>query len=273
MDQPASSHGILMQPSTDGSSSLPSLHEEGMALLRQTLDRELIRHCEEAADRFYQKTKSQRPEVIQQSLPTGQKYVPTASSFTLEAVFEPEDCRRILRAIATSPARHVIERALAGPPMCDLDQAWVRRQYAPGRYPPLHAPHAWHQDGALHHDFKAEASTVPDENGLLPMLTCWLPLVPCGDDAPGLEFVAVPIDNLLPPNALPDQSLRATHASEKFWKPLMQPGDVVLFRSGVIHRTHVTPAMQSDRTSIELRFVAANQVPPRLAHDRFIPLD
>ena len=111
------------------------------------------------------------------------------------------------------------------------------------------------------------------ENGLLPMLTSWLPLVPCGDDAPGLEFVAVPIDNLLPPNALPDQSLRATHASEKFWKPLMQPGDVVLFRSGVIHRTHVTPAMQSDRTNIELRFVAANRIPPRLAHDRFIPLD
>jgi len=241
--------------------------------VHQCLDRELVRHFAEVADRFYQKNESQRPEVIQQSLPTGQKYVPTASSFTLEAVFDPDDCRRILRAIAASSARHLIECVLAGTPLCDMDQAWVRRQYAPGRYPPLHAPHAWHQDGALHHDFKAQAPSAPDENGLLPMLTSWLPLVPCGDDAPGLEFVAVPIDNLLPPDALPDQSLRSTHAAEKFWKPLMQPGDVLLFRSGVIHRTHVTPAMQSDRTSIELRFVAANRIPPRLAHDRFIPLD
>lgn len=249
------------------------LRETGIQLLRQILDCELVRRCAEAADRFYQKIQSQSPEVVQQSLPTGQKYVPTASSFTLEAVFEPEDCRRILRAIAASSARHLIERALAGPPLCDLDQAWVRRQYAPGRYPPLHAPHAWHQDGALRHDFKAQAPTAPGENDLLPMLTCWLPLVPCGDDAPGLEFITVPINELLPPNALPDQSLRSTHAAEKFWKPLMQPGDVLLFRSGVLHRTHVTPAMRSDRTSIELRFVGANRIPPRLAHDRFVPLE
>ena len=36
---------------------------------------------------------------------------------------------------------------------CDVDQCWIRRQYAPSRYPPGHAPHAWHQDGALAFDF------------------------------------------------------------------------------------------------------------------------
>ena len=251
---------------------LVSLRETGVLLLRKALDHELVRHCAEAADRFYQKAQSQSPEVIQQSLAVGQKYVPTASSFTLEAVFEPDDCLRILRAIAAGYAGQLIELALAGPPLCDLDQAWVRRQYAPGRYPPLHAPHAWHQDGALHHDFKAHAPAMSGVNGLLPLLTCWLPLVHCGDDAPGLEFIAVPLDDLLRLDSLPDQSLRSAYAAEKFWKPSMQPGDVLLFRSGVIHRTHVTPAMQSDRTSIELRFVAANQVPPRLGRDRFVPL-
>jgi hypothetical protein len=262
----------MKSPATE-TDPLMVLHETGILLQRQSIDRELVEHYKEAAGQFYRRNQSHSPESIQKSLPAGQKYVPTASSFTLEAVFEPVDCRRILRAVATCCARDIIERTLAGSPLCDLDQSWVRRQYAPGRYPPFHAPHAWHQDGALRYDFKAPASTAPGDTRLLPMLTCWLPLVPCGDDAPGLEFVAVPMDDLLPPEALLDQSIRSTHAAEKFWKPSMQLGDIVLIQSGTLHRTHVTPAMRSDRTSIELRFVAANRIPLRLAQDRFVPLD
>ncbi len=267
------SHRRQMNSPAIETNPLMPLPETGIQLLRQTFDRELVRRCEKTAEQFYQRTQSQSPELIQQSLPAGQKHVPIASSFTLEAVFASEDCRRILQAIAASPVRDLMERTLAGPPLCDLDQSWVRRQYAPGRYPPLHAPHAWHQDGALGYDFRDQSPTAPNQNSLLRMLTCWLPLVPCGDYAPGLEFVTVLYDNLLMPNALTDQSIRSTYAAEQFWKPLMQPGDIVLFQGGVLHRTHVTPAMQSDRTSIELRFVAANRIPPRLAQDRFLPLD
>ena len=262
----------MKSPETE-TDPLPLFREPGILLQHQIIDRELIEDFKETADQFYQRTQSQSPQSIQKSLPAGQKYVPTASSFSLEAVFDPADCRRILRAIANSSTGDAIERALAGMPLCDLDQSWVRRQYAPSRYPPLHAPHAWHQDGALRYDFKAPASTMVSESGLLSMLTCWIPLVPCGENAPGLEFVAVPVDELLAPASLLDQSIRSTHASEKFWKPSMHPGDIVLFRSGVIHRTHVTTAMQSDRTSIELRFVAENRIPLRLAEDRFALLE
>ena len=39
-----------------------------------------------------------------------------------------------------------------------IDRCWVRRQYAPSRIPPGHAPHRWHQDGALGFDFLAAPS-------------------------------------------------------------------------------------------------------------------
>src|SRR5260370_40155654 len=125
-----------MQPASIEFDLLPHLADAGIFWQSQAIEHGPVRHYEQAAEQFYQGIRSQSPEAVQKSLPPGQKYVPTASSFTLEAVFDPEDCQRILRAIATSSVRHFFERALAGPPLCDLDQSWVRSQYAPGRYPP-----------------------------------------------------------------------------------------------------------------------------------------
>src|SRR5882762_8262223 len=71
--------------------ALPRWPEAGILLLPQTLDHQLVRHWREIAEQFYQKIQLQSPEAIQKSLPAGQKYVPTASSFTLEAVFTQQD--------------------------------------------------------------------------------------------------------------------------------------------------------------------------------------
>jgi hypothetical protein len=50
----------------------------------------------------------------------------------------------------------------------------------------------------------------------------------------------------------------------------LEPGDAVIFSGGTLHRTQVEPHMQSNRTSIELRFFRADAIPARLSADRFV---
>jgi hypothetical protein len=78
---------------------------------------------------------------------------------------------------------------------------------------------------------------------------------------------------LLPVTNLTDAIVRRTFPAETFWRPVLKAGDVLLFWGDILHRTHVTPAMTNDRTSIELRFFPADRLPARLAGDRFFPLE
>ena len=105
------------------------------------------------------------------------------------------------------------------------------------------------------------------------MVTCWIALDACGTDAPGLEFIIRRLDELIKPGALTDESVRREFPEEALWRPVLAPGDAVVFRGDLLHRTYVTPAMTRDRTSIELRFFAADRIPERVKRDRFIPMD
>jgi ectoine hydroxylase-related dioxygenase (phytanoyl-CoA dioxygenase family) len=258
------------------SDSYAVLHKAGVLLQPKVIPEAIIQEWAKTAEECYQRIQTIEQqgglEAVQKSLSPGQKYVSTASSFTLEAAFPEESGRRILKQIADSPVRNCIEEVLGGQAVCDLDQAWVRRQYAPSRYPARHSPHAWHQDGALGYDFLGAMTTGHDAKALLPMITCWIPLTPCGVDAPGLEFIAERTEALLPVTSLQDAYLRSQYPAEAFWRPVMQAGDSLLFRSGVLHRTFVTSEMIRNRTSIELRFVLRDQIPGRLAQDRFVAL-
>ena len=153
---------------------------------------------------------------------------------------------------------------------CDIDQCWIRRQYAPRHAPLHHAPHSWHQDGALNFDFVAHAGAPLPADALLDMFTCWIPLTPCGVDAPGLELVRQRIDRLLAPAELTPERVHDRYPPDTLARPAMQPGDAVLLSGDTLHRTHVTPAMRQDRTSIELRFFHAQPLPERLRGDRFV---
>ena len=153
---------------------------------------------------------------------------------------------------------------------CTLTQSWVRRQYAPHRYPPLHAPHGWHQDGALGFDFLSHPGERFPSDALLSMVTCWIALGPCGMDAPGLEIVTPRLGTLLAPGELMDERVRARFAPEEFYRPAMEAGDAVLMRGDILHRTLVRPQMTKDRTSIELRFFEAENLPVRLKGNRFL---
>ncbi len=165
-------------------------------------------------------------------------------------------------------------RALLGAEVaCAADRCWVRRQYPLDRYPLGHAAHAWHQDGALAFDFLAEAGATPAADALLEMMTCWIALTPCGDDAPALELFATPAPALLSLAALAEAARRGAAAPARLLRPVLAAGDAIAFGGGVVHHTHVTPRMRRDRTSIELRFFAARRLPARLAGDRFIRID
>ena len=148
------------------------------------------------------------------------------------------------------------------------DQCWARCQYAPGRAPPGHAAHGWHQDGALNFDFGTPlAGRAP-----LKMLTCWIALTPCGDDAPGLELLRRPVLHLLSPPELDSLRVGERYAPADFWRPVMGAGDLLLFSGETLHHTHVRPMMSNDRISLELRFVAPGDRSPQLRGERLVTL-
>src|SRR4051812_4182169 len=153
-------------------------------------------------------------------IPRGEKFVPTASSFTMGAAFSPAEVTAILSALLSGPAGEWLQANLGEALVCDLDQSWIRRQYAPPNYPSFHATHGWHQDGALAFDFQAHPDGQFPSDALLPMVTCWIALNSCGADAPGLELVSTRLENLLPPAQLTPESVPARFAPEEFWKPV-----------------------------------------------------
>jgi ectoine hydroxylase-related dioxygenase (phytanoyl-CoA dioxygenase family) len=188
-----------------------------------------------------------------------------SSSLRLRAVPEIDLTSNASKTIAWC------ETVLGGPIVCDLDECWVRRQYAPKNYPRRHAPHSWHQDGALRFDFKGRINQDQSE-GLLEMATCWLALTPCGLDAPGLELIVDNPEVLVAPANLTDEEMHRRFATESFLRPEMETGDALLFRGEILHRTHVNPSMTRDRTSLELRFFPADRIPDRLKRDHFVKL-
>lgn len=203
----------------------------------------------------------------------GQRFLPTASSFTLGEIFSGGNLRILLAGILAGPAGAWTRGELNGSFVCDIDQSWIRRQYAPANYPQWHAPHGWHQDGALGFDFMSRCSEPGSEEGILNMVTCWISLGACGADAPGLEFVTRRTDEVFQPGELAESNIRGRFDSSEFWQPELKGGDALLFRGDLLHRTHVEPEMTRDRTSLELRFFPAGKVPARLRDDRLIPTD
>jgi ectoine hydroxylase-related dioxygenase (phytanoyl-CoA dioxygenase family) len=99
------------------------------------------------------------------------------------------------------------------------------------------------------------------------MLNVWLPLAPCGVDAPGLELVLGSwVEQLQvspPPEAryaveramIAEDAILARFGPEPLWRPAFTLGDALLFSGRTAHRTYATPQMTRDRMSVELRLI------------------
>lgn len=227
-----------------------------MALCTGVLDRDAVGALHRAADQTYARLDALpagcMDERVSRLQEDGVRYVPSAHSFGLETVMTASRCTSALpRAL-----RDEIRTRLGGPFTSVDALCWVRRQAPASQRAAHHHPHSWHQDGACGHDYAQDAS-----QGLVPMVTLWVPLTACGVHAPGLELVAEDVSGLVDLHALADPLPTAPR-----WAPSMAPGDVLLMEGSVVHRTHVTPAMGEVRTSIELRYARTDRWPARLPH-------
>jgi hypothetical protein len=152
----------------------------------------------------------------------------------------------------------LLSGALSGAVACRLEQAWVRKRYAPLHAPAGYHPNSWHQDGGLGSRFLPRAgSAIP----MTRLVTCWLPLDLCNGDCPALEFVRCRLNQLLHYTELDDATLRQRFAPGEFWAPELGPGDGLIFLNGTLHRTYVQPEMPRDRLSVEYRFFPAAAPP------------
>jgi hypothetical protein len=251
------------------------LLHDGIILCKSILGPEHVTKWKSASDGRYENLEIERRNGDSANVAsiagTRERFVPTASSFTIGALRSETNVVELLNSVATGPAGVWIRNILGWRLLCNLDQSWVRRQYAPSRYPPLHAPHGWHQDGALKFDFQSHPDGEVPHNAVLNMVTCWIPLDSCGVDAPGLELITERLGALLSPHQLQTEFLQTRFTHKRFWQPTLGPGDALLFRGDILHRTHVMPEMTNNRTSIELRVFSAASIPERLQTDRFIP--
>ncbi len=108
------------------------------------------------------------------------------------------------------------------------------------------------------------------------VLNCWIPLDPgAGAEAPGLEVVRDPCRPNFPRK---DFGLRSENAAydfitidrdriveeygERFWAPVFDVGDGLVFSEDVIHRTHATPSMTRPRMNFELRVFSETSLKP-----------
>ena len=119
--------------------------------------------------------------------------------------------------VLCQPLFRQLLRALLG----DSFALMVKNAY-PRRQGGAHRDHAidWHQDAVF--------------LGALPAINTWIPLTPAGGDYPGLELV---LDN------------------EQHWKPVLQPGDVLVFHPLTQHRTFLPQNKHTTRISSELRWL------------------
>jgi len=122
------------------------------------------------------------------------------------------------------------------------------------------APTGWHQDG----NYFGLGSRS---------LNIWTAYSPCGADAPSLDVVAQPFEDILTSDGAEfyhkavDHDSAVAFGEENIVRPVFDAGDALLFDHLTLHRTGVDNSMSKLRYAIEMWFFAASTYP-----DNQIPL-
>jgi hypothetical protein len=222
------------------------LREQGIALLRGVFPKDLLTRLKEAAALCFEAIRAGG------AVPDHYHFNPFSHSVLLAALPDfgcgPEE---LMAPLSTPGLGALFCEALDGEWTCGMEQSWVRKKFAPQQTPDRqYQPQTWHQDGALGVRFPTEiGSVIP----MTPLVTCWIPLTPCGTDSPGLEFIRHRQAALLHFTELDDSTLRQRFAPQEFWAPALELGDGLVFLNGTLHRTHARPEMRHNRLSVEFR--------------------
>ncbi len=174
--------------------------------------------------------------------------------WALEGVVSTDDVWRRISGMTT--ILEAVAKRLGGPLAIDRSLGYARAKLASQR-----RVLPFHQD----------ARTGYWE---IPTIAMWMPLVACGVDAPGLEVVPRRLHSLFPVGLYGGreradyQSYPASAIDDLIppWAvlaPLLEPGDVLLFDSYVLHRTQRLPGCQGRRVNFDARFTLA-EAPPDL---------
>jgi len=217
-----------------------------VALLRGALGRDSLAILSDAATACFRAIETGPPP------PAHYRFNRFSHSVLLPALrdFGCSSSQQLLAPLAESGLVQSSSEVMGCGLTCKADESWVRKKFAPQHAPKVHHPQDWHQDGALGVRFPLAPGAAPP---ITRLVTCWLPLNPCGTDSPGLEFIRHPQDALLHFTELDDANLRRCFAPDEFWAPALELGDVLVFLNGTLHRTYLTPAMERDRLSVEYR--------------------
>jgi hypothetical protein len=227
------------------------LREEGVALLRNIFAKDSLTRLKEAAERLFEALGQEKP------LPERYRFNRISNSLLMTSLLEfgCSDAGELVAPLSARGLEPLFTAAMGCPWVCSMEQSWLRKKFAPHQAPsPLYHDQGWHQDGALGVRFPSEPdSTVP----MTRLLTCWIPLNPCGADSPGLEFIRRPQPSLLHFTELGDAALRRRFPPQEFWAPTLELGDGLVFLNSVLHRTSARPEMRHSRLSIEYRIFPA----------------
>ncbi len=228
------------------------LHTSGVVALRQAFPPSTLAPLKKSAATCFEAIGTGRTS---EAL-TEYHFTPFSHSVVLSALldFGIFSGQELVTPLQVEGFEELVRNAIEGDSVCNLEQCWVRKRYAPGNAPRYYHPNSWHQDGGLGVSFGREPDAPPP---LTPMVTCWIPLQSCGGDSPGLEFVRQRPRALLHYTELDDTRLRRRFPAEQFWAPELQFGDGLLFLADTLHRTYTRADMRQDRLSLEYRFFPA----------------
>lgn len=227
------------------------LRDEGVVLLGSVFPRGPLMRLREAAVQCFKAIESGR------SVPERYRFTRAAHSVLLTALldFGVDGEEALLAPLRADGLDDLFSDLVGGRWHCRLAHSWARKKFAPRNAPESeYYIQNWHQDGALGVQFPpAPVPTLTATN----LATCWIPLNACGRESPGLEFIRKPkcatSPELLHFTELDDAVIRRRFEGEAFWAPTLEPGDGLVFRNDVLHRTHVHAAMSTDRMSVEYR--------------------
>ena len=226
------------------------LHDEGVVLLHNFFAPEPLNRLRDAASRCFAAIAEGRP------VPDRYRFTQTAHSVLLTALldFGIDSDEALLAPISADGLAGMFSALLGSRWQCRLEHSWARKKFAPRNLPgPGYHLQDWHQDGALGAQFPLQPGPVAPAFNLA---TCWIPLDACGRESPGLEFIRQPQPHLLHFTELADTILRRRFPAGAFWAPELEFGDGLVFRSDLLHRTHVNDEMRADRMSVEYRIFA-----------------
>ncbi len=233
--------------SREAQGSASELGEYGVTLLRDVFPKDCLTRLKEAAVRCFEAVR------MQSAVPGHYGFNRFSHSVLLSALtdFGCEDVEELVKPLSAPGVHELFLQALGGNWTCGMEQSWVRKKFSPCQVPDLqYHSQDWHQDGAL------GVSFPPDPGPAIPMtrlVTCWIPLNPCGFDSPGLEFVRHGQEGLLHFTELEDSAFRRRFPPQDFWAPALELGDGLVFLNSTLHRTYTRPEMRHNRLSVEYR--------------------